>query len=119
MLQSKLNDYGEVVNSWVEPAKAEPIEKLSKNQKRKLRDGHYTKEHQEKMLSLLIHGKYYQPKANRKGGLVRGQLSMRKSILMFPDVLIDRIRQLKKEGLFTLKNSQNERYRIIVIKKSY
>ena len=35
MLQSKLNDYGEVVNSWVEPAKAEPIKKLSKNQERK------------------------------------------------------------------------------------
>jgi hypothetical protein len=100
MLQSKLNDYGEVVNSWVEPAKAEPIEKLSKNQKRKLRDGHYTKEHQEKMLSLLIHGKYYQPKVNRKGGLVRGQLSyMRKSILNVPvDVLADRIRQAEKRG---------------------
>jgi hypothetical protein len=100
MLQSKLNDYGEVVNRWVEPAKAEPIEKLSKNQKRKLRDGHYTKEHQEKMLSLLIHGKYYQPKVNRKGGLVRGQLSyMRKSILSVPvDVLADRIRQDEKRG---------------------
>jgi hypothetical protein len=100
MLQSKLNYYGEVVNSWVEPAKAEPIKKLSKNQKRKLRDGHYTKEHQEKMLSLLIHGKYYQPKANRKGGLVRGQLSyMRKSILNVPvDVLVDRIRQDEKRG---------------------
>ena len=100
MLQSKLNDYGEVVNSWVEPAKAEPIKKLSKNQKRKLRDGHYTKEHQEKMLSLLIHGKHYQPKANRKGGLVRGQLSyMRKSILNVPiDVLVDRIRQDEKRG---------------------
>ena len=100
MLQSKLNYYGEVVNRWVEPAKAEPIEKLSKNQKRKLRDGHYTKEHQEKMLSILIHGKYYQPKANRKGGLVRGQLSyMRKSILSVPvDVLVDRIRQDEKRG---------------------
>jgi hypothetical protein len=100
MLQSKLNYYGEVVNSWVEPAKAEPIKKLSKNQKRKLRDGHYTKEHQEKMLSLLIHGKYYQPKENRKGGLVRGQLSyMRKSILNVPvDVLVDRIRQDEKRG---------------------
>jgi hypothetical protein len=105
MLQSKLNYYGEVVNSWVEPAKAEPIEKLSKNQKRKLRDGHYTKEHQEKMLSLLIHGKYYQPKANRKGGLVRGQLSyMRKSILMFPSMsLLIELDKMKKEGLFTLK----------------
>jgi hypothetical protein len=100
MLQSKLNYYGEVVNSWVEPIRAEPIKKLSKNQKRKLRDGHYTKEHQEKMLSLLIHGKHYQPKANRKGGLVRGQLSyMRKSILNVPvDVLVDRIRQDEKRG---------------------
>ena len=100
MLQSKLNDYGEVVNSWVEPAKAEPIKKLSKNQKRKLRKGYYSKEHQEKMLSLLIHGKHYQPKANRKGGLVRGQLSyMRKSILSVPvDVLVDRIRQDEKRG---------------------
>ena len=100
MLQSKLNDYGEVVNSWVEPAKAEPIKKLSKNQKRKLRKGYYSKEHQEKILSLLIHGKDYQPKANRKGGLVRGQLSyMRKSILSVPvDVLVDRIRQDEKRG---------------------
>jgi hypothetical protein len=80
--------------------KPSQLEKLSKNQKRKLRDGHYTKEHQEKMLSLLIHGKYYQPKANRKGGLVRGQLSyMRKSILNVPvDVLADRIRQAEKRG---------------------
>jgi len=80
-----------------EPVKAE---KLSKNQKRKLRKGYYSKEHQEKMLSLLIHGKHYQPKANRKGGLVRGQLSyMRKSILSVPvDVLVDRIRQDEKRG---------------------
>ena len=80
-----------------EPVKAE---KLSKNQKRKLRKGYYSKEHQEKMLSLLIHGKDYQPKANRKGGLVRGQLSyMRKSILSVPvDVLVDRIRQDEKRG---------------------
>jgi hypothetical protein len=100
MLQSTLNEYGQEVNRWVEPLRAEPIKKLSKNQKRKLRDGHYTKEHQEKMLSLLIHGKYYQPKANRKGGLVRGQLSyMRKSILSVPvDVLADRIRQAEKRG---------------------
>jgi len=37
MLQSKLNDYGEVVNSWVEPVKAEPIKKPSKNAERKAR----------------------------------------------------------------------------------
>jgi hypothetical protein len=30
MLQSKLNYYGEVVNRWVEPAKAEPIRKTFK-----------------------------------------------------------------------------------------
>ena len=100
MLQSKLNDYGEVVNSWVEPAKAEPIKKLSKNQKRKLRKGYYSKEHQEKMLSLLIHGKHFQAKSNNKNGLVRGQMSyMRKSILSVPvDVLVDRIRQDEKRG---------------------
>ena len=78
----------------------EPIKKLSKNQKKKLKKGYYSKEHQEKMLSLLIHGKHYQPKANRQGGLVRGQISyMRKSILSVPvDVLVDRIRQDEKRG---------------------
>ena len=36
MLTSRLNDYNEAVNVWVEPVKkAEPIKKLSKNQKRK------------------------------------------------------------------------------------
>ena len=35
MLQSKLNEYGEVVNCWVEPIKAEPEKKTSKNAKRK------------------------------------------------------------------------------------
>ena len=35
MLQSKLNEYGQEVNRWVEPLRAEPIKKLSKNQKRK------------------------------------------------------------------------------------
>ena len=35
MLQSKLNEYGEEVNRWVEPLQAEPKEPLSKNQKRK------------------------------------------------------------------------------------
>ena len=30
MLQSKLNYYGEVVNRWVEPLRAEPIKKLYK-----------------------------------------------------------------------------------------
>jgi len=100
MLQSKLNEYGEVINVWVEPTKAEPIKKLSKNQKRKLRKGYYSKEHQEKMLSLLIHGKHFQAKSNNKNGLVRGQLSyMRKSILSVPvDVLVDRIRQDEKRG---------------------
>ena len=80
-----------------EPVKAE---KLSKNQKRKLRKGYYSKEHQEKILSLLIHGKHFQDKSNNKNGLVRGQMSyMRKSILSVPvDVLVDRIRQDEKRG---------------------
>jgi hypothetical protein len=50
MLQSKLNYYGEVVNSWVEPAKAEPIKKLSKNQKRKAK--RYSEKTKTKVLGI-------------------------------------------------------------------
>ena len=53
MLQSKLNDYGEVVNSWVEPAKAEPIEKLSKNQKRKAK--RYSEKIKTKVLGITAY----------------------------------------------------------------
>jgi hypothetical protein len=53
MLQSKLNDYGEVVNSWVEPAKAEPIKKLSKNQKRKAK--RYSEKTKTKVLGITAY----------------------------------------------------------------
>jgi hypothetical protein len=53
MLQSKLNDYGEVVNSWVEPAKAEPIKKLSKNQKRKSK--RYSEKTKTKVLGITAY----------------------------------------------------------------
>jgi hypothetical protein len=53
MLQSKLNYYGEVVNSWVEPAKAEPIEKLSKNQKRKAK--RYSEKTKTKVLGITAY----------------------------------------------------------------
>jgi len=53
MLQSKLNDYGEVVNSWVEPAKAEPIKKLSKNQKRKAK--RYSEKIKTKVLGITAY----------------------------------------------------------------
>jgi hypothetical protein len=53
MLQSKLNYYGEVVNRWVEPAKAEPIEKLSKNQKRKAK--RYSEKTKTKVLGITAY----------------------------------------------------------------
>jgi hypothetical protein len=53
MLQSKLNYYGEVVNSWVEPAKAEPIKKLSKNQKRKAK--RYSEKIKTKVLGITAY----------------------------------------------------------------
>jgi putative salt-induced outer membrane protein YdiY len=53
MLQSKLNYYGEVVNSWVEPAKAEPIKKLSKNQKRKAK--RYSEKTKTKVLGITAY----------------------------------------------------------------
>jgi hypothetical protein len=53
MLQSKLNYYGEVVNTWVEPAKAEPIKKLSKNQKRKAK--RYSEKTKTKVLGITAY----------------------------------------------------------------
>jgi hypothetical protein len=53
MLQSKLNDYGEVVNRWVEPLRAEPLEKLSKNQKRKAK--RYSEKIKTKVLGITAY----------------------------------------------------------------
>jgi hypothetical protein len=53
MLQSKLNYYGEVVNRWVEPLRAEPVEKLSKNQKRKAK--RYSEKTKTKVLGITAY----------------------------------------------------------------
>ena len=53
MLTSTLNEYGQEVNRWVEPAKAEPIKKLSKNQKRKAK--RYSEKTKTKVLGITAY----------------------------------------------------------------
>lgn len=47
--------------------------KLSKNQKRKLLKGYYSKEKHVEMLTSLMNGKHYNRKANNKNGLLPSQ----------------------------------------------
>ena len=51
---------------------SEPI-KLSKNQKRKLKRGYFSKEKHVAMLTALIHDKFHSRKANNKKGLLPSQ----------------------------------------------
>ena len=53
MLTSTLNEYGQEVNRWVEPLRAEPIEKLSKNQKRKAK--RYSEKTKTKVLGITAY----------------------------------------------------------------
>lgn len=48
-------------------------EKLSKNQRRKLKRGYYSKEKHVAMLTALIHDKFHSRKANNKNGLLPSQ----------------------------------------------
>jgi hypothetical protein len=50
----------------------EPKE-LSKNQKKKLLKGYYSKEKHAQLISSIMHGKYYNRKANNKKGLLPSQ----------------------------------------------
>lgn len=47
--------------------------KLSKNQRRKLKRGYYSKEKHVAMLTALIHDKFHSRKANNKNGLLPSQ----------------------------------------------
>ena len=47
--------------------------KLSKNQKRKLLKGYYSKEKHVAMLTSIMNGKHYNRKANNKNGLLPSQ----------------------------------------------
>jgi hypothetical protein len=47
--------------------------KLSKNQKKKLLKGYYSKEKHAQLISSIMHGKYYNRKANNKKGLLPSQ----------------------------------------------
>ena len=53
MLTSTLNEYGQEVNRWVEPLRAEPVEKLSKNQKRKAK--RYSEKTKTKVLGITAY----------------------------------------------------------------
>jgi hypothetical protein len=47
--------------------------KLSKNQRKKLLKGYYSKEKHSQLISSIMHGKYYNRKANNKKGLLPSQ----------------------------------------------
>ena len=48
---------------------------LSKNQKKKLLKGYYSKEKHVSMLTALIHDKYHSRKANNKNGILPSQMA--------------------------------------------
>ena len=50
-------------------------ENLSKNQRRKLKRGYYSKEKHSKMLTALMNGKHYNKKANNKNGILPSQMA--------------------------------------------
>jgi len=50
-------------------------ENLSKNQKRKLKRGYYSKEKHVAMLTALMNGKHYNRKANNKNGILPSQMA--------------------------------------------
>ena len=50
-------------------------ENLSKNQKRKLKRGYYSKEKHVAMLTALMNGRHYNRKANNKNGILPSQMA--------------------------------------------
>tara|TARA_R100001460_G_scaffold9543_1_gene22894 strand:- start:2147 stop:2443 length:297 start_codon:yes stop_codon:yes gene_type:complete len=72
MYKPYIDEFGQVKQKWCEPEK---LEKPSKNQRRKLLKGYYSKEKHVEIITALMHGKYYQRKANNPKGLIRGQLA--------------------------------------------
>ena len=55
--------------------KALEPENLSKNQKKKLLKGYYSKEKHVAMLTSLMNGKHYNRKANNKNGILPSQMA--------------------------------------------
>ena len=72
--------------------------KPSKNQRRKLLRGHYSKEKHSQLISSIMHGKYYNRKANNKKGILPSQMgTIRKSIYKLnPETLAHMIREQEK-----------------------
>ena len=67
-----LHPMGGTVTRFKHVESLEPKE-LSKNQKKKLLRGYYSKEKHVEMLTNIIHGKYHSRKANNKNGLLPSQ----------------------------------------------
>ena len=56
--------------------------KLSKNQRKKLLKGYYSKEKHVAMLTSIMNGKYYNKRANNKNGILPSQMgAIRKSFM--------------------------------------
>ena len=72
--------------------------KLSKNQRKKLLKGYYSKEKHVEMLTNIMHGKYHNRKANNKKGILPPQMgTIRKSIYKLnPETLAHMIREQEK-----------------------
>jgi len=72
--------------------------KLSKNQRKKLLKGYYSKEKHVEMLTNIMHGKYHNRKANNKKGILPSQMgTIRKSIYKLnPETLAHMIREQEK-----------------------
>lgn len=72
--------------------------KLSKNQRKKLLKGYYSKEKHVAMLTSIMNGKYYNRKANNKKGILPSQMgAIRKSIYKLnPETLAHMIREQEK-----------------------
>ena len=72
--------------------------KLSKNQRKKLLKGYYSKEKHVEMLTNIMHGKYHNRKANNKKGILPTQMgAIRKSIYKLnPETLAHMIREQEK-----------------------
>ena len=74
------------------------VKDLSKNQKKKLLKGYYSKEKHVAMLTSIMNGKYYNRKANNKKGILPTQMgTIRKSIYKLnPETLAHMIREQEK-----------------------
>ena len=72
--------------------------KPSKNQRRKLLRGHYSKEKHAQLISSIMHGKFYNRKSNNKNGLLPSQYGyVRKSVYKLnPEILAHMIREQEK-----------------------